>query len=155
MVGEWISRGAYLYRVGREGAGMDMRQLAENFVAIWNADAPRQVVDEIFAPDFVDHNPQPGQEKDGAEGIHQVLDVYHGGFPDLRVTTDELIVSDDRAVVRWTAVGTHQGELLGIPATHREVRMTGIDILRIADGRIVEHWGETNALQTMQQIGAI
>jgi len=134
---------------------MDSRQLAENYVAIWNADASRELVDQIFLADFVDHNPQPGQEKDGVEGIHQVLDVYHAGFPGLRVTTDEVIVSGDRAVVRWTAVGSHVGDLLGIPATHREVRMTGIDILRIADGKIVERWGETNALQTMQQIGAI
>jgi predicted ester cyclase len=134
---------------------MDAQQLAENYVAIWNADARRELVDQIFLTDFVDHNPQPGQEKDGVEGIHQVLNVYHAGFPGLRVTTDEVIVSGDRAVVRWTAVGTHDGDLLGIPATHREVRMTGIDILRIADGLIVERWGETNALQTMQQIGAI
>jgi len=134
---------------------MDMRQLAESFVEIWNADAPRAVVDQIFQSDFVDHNPQPGQEKQGAEGIHQVLDVYHAGFPGLRATADEVIVSGDRAVVRWTAVGTHEGELLGIPATHREVQMTGIDILRVAEGRIVEHWGETNALQTMQQLGVV
>jgi len=134
---------------------MDMRQLADGFVRIWNADAPRELVDQIFLTDFVDHNPQPGQQKDGAEGIHQVLDVYHAAFPGLRATTDEVIVSDDRAVVRWTAVGTHEGDLLGIPATQREVRMTGIDILRVEDGLIVEHWGETNALQTMQQIGAI
>lgn len=134
---------------------MDMRQLAESYVEVWNADAPRELVDQIFLTDFVDHNPQPGQEKDGAAGIHQVLDVFHGGFPGLRVTTDEVIVSGDRAVVRWTAVGTHDGELLGIAATNREVQMTGIDILRIADGVIVERWGETNGLETMQQIGAI
>lgn len=134
---------------------MDMRQLAENFVVIWNAGAPRELVDQIFLGDFVDHNPQPGQEKDGVEGIHQVLDVYHGGFPGLRATAEEVIVSGDRAVVRWTAVGTHEGELLGIPATQREVRMTGIDILRVENGQIVEHWGETNALQTMQQLGVI
>ena len=134
---------------------MDPRQLAENYVGIWNADARRALVDQIFLTDFVDHNPQPGQERHGADGIHQVLDVYHAGFPNLRVTTDEVIVSGDRAVVRWTAVGSHEGDLLGIPASHRDVRMTGIDILRIADGLIVERWGETNALQTMQQIGAI
>lgn len=134
---------------------MDSRQLAEDFVRIWNADAPRELVDQIFLADFVDHNPQPGQEKSGTAGVHQVLEVYHAGFPGLRATTDEVIVSGDRAVVRWTATGTHEGDLLGIPATHREVRMTGIDILRVADGLIVEHWGETNALQTMQQLGAI
>jgi predicted ester cyclase len=134
---------------------MDTRQLAESYVGVWNADSPRELVDEIFLTDFVDHNPQPGQQKDGVEGIHQVLDVYHAGFPGLRVTTDDVLVSGDRAAVRWTAVGTHERDLLGIPATHREVRMTGIDILRIADGLIVERWGETNGLETMQQLGAI
>jgi predicted ester cyclase len=70
----------------------------------------------------------------------------------LHVSTDDVVISGDRVVVRWTATGTHEGDQLGVPATHRQVRMTGIDILRIEDGRIVERWGETNGLELMEQI---
>jgi predicted ester cyclase len=55
-------------------------------------------------------------------------------------------------VVRWTGTGTHQGDQLGVPATGKQVRLTGIDILRIEEGRVVERWGETNGLEMMQQI---
>ena len=58
----------------------------------------------------------------------------------------------DPAAVRWSAAGTHEGDGLGVPATHRRVRLTGIDILRVQDGRIVERWGETNGLEMMQQV---
>ena len=73
-------------------------------------------------------------------------------FPDLSVSTDDVVSSGDRLVVRWTATGTHQGDQLGVPATGKRVRLTGIDILRVEEGRVVERWGETNGLEMMQQI---
>jgi len=127
-------------------------QLVENYGRVWDTDAPEGLADQIFSADVVDHNPQPGQGQ-GREGIKQIIDLYHAAFPDLRVTNDEIIVSGDRAVLRWSATGTHQGNQLGVPATHRRVRMTGIDILRLEDGRIAERWGEANGLEMMQQIG--
>jgi steroid delta-isomerase-like uncharacterized protein len=128
-----------------------MTRLLEDFARVWDADAPSGMMDQIFAADVVDHSPQPGQA-DGREGMQQSLDLYHAVFPDLRVTTEDVLVSGDRAVLRWSATGTHEGDQLGAPATHRTVRMTGIDIVRVEDGRIVEHWGESNALELMQQI---
>ena len=137
---------------GMEGAAtMDMTELVEKYGRVWDTDAPQGLVNEIFSADVVDHNPLPGQPP-GRAGIEQVIGVYHAAFPDLHVTNDDIIVAGDRAVLRWSALGTHEGDQLGVPATHRQVRMTGIDILRIADGRIVERWGETNGLETMQQI---
>lgn len=118
---------------------------------MWDADAPDGLVDEIFAPDVVDHNPLPGQ-RPGRDGIKQVIAQYHAAFPDLRVGNEEVIISGDRGVLRWSATGVHEGDQLGFPATHRHVRMTGIDIVRINDGRTVERWGETNGLEMMQQI---
>jgi steroid delta-isomerase-like uncharacterized protein len=129
----------------------NMTQLVEDFSRVWDAGSPPDLVDRIFAPEVVDHSPQPGQV-DGREGMRQMLDLYHAVFPDLRVTTEEVLVSGDRGVLRWSATGTHEGAQLGVPATHRQVRMTGIDIVRAEDGRIVEHWGEGNALEMMQQI---
>lgn len=129
----------------------DMRELVENYGRVWDADAPPGLVEEIFAPDVVDHNPQPGQAP-GRDGVQQVIDLYHAAFPDLHVKNDEIIVSGDRAVLRWSATGTHEGDQLGVPASHRRVRMTGIDIIRVANGQIVERWGEANGLEMMQQI---
>lgn len=130
----------------------ELRQLVEKYGLVWNADAPAGLADEIFTSDVIDHNPQPGQSE-GRDGIKQVIDLYHAVFPDLRVTNDDVIVAGDRAVLRWSATGTHEGNELGVPATRRQVRMTGIDILRIEDGRIAERWGETNGLELMQQVG--
>ena len=85
----------------------------------------------------------------------QALMAYRAAFPDLTLTNEDIIVGTDRVVLRWTARGTHEGELMGIPASGAEVTMTGIDILRVEDGKVVERWGEFNSMQTMQQIGAI
>jgi steroid delta-isomerase-like uncharacterized protein len=129
----------------------NMTKLVEDFSRVWDAGAPPDMVDQIFAPEVVDHSPQPGQVG-GREGMRQILDLYHAVFPDLHVTTEDVVISGDRGVLRWSATGTHEGDQLGVPATHRQVRMTGIDIVRVQDGRIVEHWGEGNALEMMQQI---
>jgi predicted ester cyclase len=57
----------------------------------------------------------------------------------------------DFTVVRWSGRGTHEGDLMGMPPTHRPVNFSGIGTLRVADGKVIEHWGETNGLDAMQQ----
>jgi len=125
--------------------------LARDYVRLWDVSAPAGTADRVYAPDVVDHNPLPGQGP-GLDGIKQLVAIYHAVFPDLSVSTDDVVSSDDRVAVRWTATGTHQGDQLGVPPTGKQVRLTGIDILRIQDGRVVERWGETNGLEMMQQI---
>jgi steroid delta-isomerase-like uncharacterized protein len=134
-----------------DAVAQDLNTLAEDYVRLWDVSAPAGIADRLYAPDVVDHNPLSGQGP-GLDGIKQLVAVYHAVFPDLSVSTDDVVVSGDRVAVRWTAIGTHQGDQLGVPATGRQVRLTGIDILRIEDGRIVERWGETNGLEMMQQI---
>jgi steroid delta-isomerase-like uncharacterized protein len=112
------------------------------------------VLEELLDPGFVDHDPLPGQSPD-REGHKQILAAFRSAFPDLNVTTEDMVAEGDKVVTRWTARGTHQGELLGIAPTGREVRIKGIDVLRIAEGRIVERWAEYNDLEVMQQLGAI
>ncbi|HET7397448.1 MAG TPA: ester cyclase [Intrasporangium sp.] len=131
--------------------GSDNERLAEEFGLVWDVAAPDELADQLFAADVVDHNPQPGQGE-GRDGMKQVIALYHGVFPDLHVTNEEVIASGDRAVLRWSATGTHEGDGLGMPATHRQVRLTGIDILRLAEGRIAERWGESNGMEMMQQL---
>lgn len=129
----------------------DLQTLAGDYVRVWDVRASKDLADRVFVSDVIDHNPQPGQGP-GLEGIHQIVALYQEVFPDLRLTTDDVIISGEHVAVRWSAVGTHEGGQLGVPATHREVRLSGIDILYTRGGRVVERWGEGNGLEMMQQI---
>jgi predicted ester cyclase len=70
--------------------------------------------------------------------------MLHRGFPDLRITADDLFADEHSAVVRWTLTGTHRGTFAGIEPNGQPVRITGIDILRIERGKIVARWDEVN-----------
>jgi steroid delta-isomerase-like uncharacterized protein len=113
-----------------------------------------QAAEEVLAEDFIEHNPVAGQGP-GREGHKQVLKEWRSAFPDLTITVDDLLADGDLVGLRWTADATHRGELMGMPATGRRVTLTGIDILRIVDGRIVERWSEFNNTGMLQQLGAL
>jgi steroid delta-isomerase-like uncharacterized protein len=111
-------------------------------------------LEELLAPDFVEHDPLPGQSPD-REGHRQILAAFRSAFPDLHVTTEDVVAEGEKVVSRWTARGTHQGELMGIAPTGNGVTIKGIDVLRISGGRIVERWAQSNDLELMQQLGAV
>ena len=129
----------------------DTRQIAEDFVKVWDASSPAGLAERAYAPDYVEHHPLPGQGP-GIEGLNHLAAVYFAVFPDLTTTVEAVLNDGDLTVVRWSGVGTHEGDQLGVPPTHRKVHFSGIDILRISAGKVVEHWGETNGLEVMQQI---
>jgi steroid delta-isomerase-like uncharacterized protein len=131
---------------------LDLRRIAEDYVLLWDVTAPDGLAETLFHPDVVDYNLQPGQGP-GLAGVKQVIALYHEVFPDLTLTCEDIVPAGDKVAVRWTATGTHEGDQLGVPATHRKVSLTGIDIIRVADGRIAERWGESNGLEMMQQMG--
>ena len=140
----------------REGGdpNAENKEIARRFGAdVWGR-GDAAAIDELFAADVADHNAFPGQPS-GAEGVKQIVTLFRAAFPDLQITNEEILADGDRAVLRWSAQGTHEGELAGIPATGKRVRMTGIDILRIAEGKVVERWGEYSSLELMQQLGVI
>lgn len=112
-----------------------------------------ELIDELFAPNFVDHD--PGNPLPGFEGLRQLVSMYRSAFPDLRLTIEDEITEGDRVVTRFTGRGTHKGPLMGIPPTGKRVTITAIDILRFENGRIVEHWGNQDLLGMMQQLGVI
>ena len=113
------------------------------------------VVDEIVSPDFVDHIPTllPGQPTRGRESMRWFAQQYRAAFPDLQIAIEDTIVSDDRVVTRVTWSGTHEGMILGIDPTRRRINAMGIDIARITDGRIAEHWGQIDVLTIIAQLG--
>ena len=114
------------------------------------------VLDEIIALDHVNSGPGTLPElPTGPDGAKRVVTVYRNAFPDVRFTIDEQIAEGDKVVTRWTADGTHQGELVGIPATGKTSTVTGITVDRIANGKIFESWGIFDQFGMMQQLGVI
>jgi steroid delta-isomerase-like uncharacterized protein len=112
-------------------------------------------VDQLFAPDYVDHDRSRAGLPPGPEGIKLAWGMFRAAFPDLQITIEEMIAEGDKVAVRAVGRGTHQGELMGIPPTGRSVTVALMDINRIADGQLVERWGETDMLGMLQQLGVI
>jgi steroid delta-isomerase-like uncharacterized protein len=113
------------------------------------------LADELFGDNLVDHDP-PGQDlPPGREGMKQALRNFRTAFPDLETNAEHVIAEGDFVVLRWNARGTHQGELMGIQPTGKQVTLRGIDILRIENGTIVERWAEYDNLGLLQQLGLV
>jgi steroid delta-isomerase-like uncharacterized protein len=108
----------------------------------------------LVAPDLVDHMPMPGQPQ-GIEGHRQTLDMIVGAFPDRKFSYHDFIAEGDKVVGHWTMAATHAGALMGLPASGKPVKMSGIDITRWRNGKLVEMWHIEDIMTMMQQIGAI
>ncbi len=111
------------------------------------------VVDELFSQDFVDHNALPGLPPT-REGVKLIFTMFRDAFPDLCATIHTQIAEGDKVMTHKTLSGTHQGDFLGIPPTGRQVDIAVIDILRLADGRITDHWNIVDQIGLLQQLGA-
>jgi steroid delta-isomerase-like uncharacterized protein len=113
-------------------------------------------LDELVSEDAVDHDTQnPNAAIHGPEGAKRTAAMYRAAFSDLQITIEDQIAEGDKVVTRWTAVGTHDGDLPGLPASGRSSTVTGIGIDRIEGGKIVEAWGNWDTLGMMQQLGAV
>jgi steroid delta-isomerase-like uncharacterized protein len=108
-------------------------------------------VDRYFADGFVSHNTPPGLPG-GVEGVKRFFEMFRDALSDLEVSIDEIVAEGDRVAVATTMRGTHRGELMGLAATGRRVAVTGVDIVRLEDGKIVEHRGLTDTVGLMRQL---
>ena len=109
----------------------------------------------IMAENFIDHNAAPNLPK-GIEGFKQFLTMVGTAFPDVQVKIEEIITEGDKVVVRLTINGTQTGVLMGnIPPSGKHAVWTGIDILKIENGKITERWSQRDLLGLMKQIGAV
>ena len=111
--------------------------------------------DELFAPDFVEHEELPPGIPAGSEGVKQLSTMFRSAFPDFKATIDDMIAEGDKVVIRQTWSGTHRGEFMGIPPSGKSVSFGVYDTIRIAGGKVVEHWGQMDTMGMMQQLGAI
>jgi steroid delta-isomerase-like uncharacterized protein len=113
------------------------------------------IADEIYDEDYIGHDPAQPAPIRGIEEAKAEVAGYRAAFSDLQVSIDHQVAEGDHVVTRWTARGTHDGELFGISPTGNSVTTTGITIVRVAGGKIVEDHTQWDALGLMQQIGAI
>ena len=111
--------------------------------------------DEILAPDFVEHEELPPGMLPDREAPKQLTAMLRNAFPDFKATINDLVAEGDKVVIHMTWSGTQQGEFMGIPPTGQPISVGVFDILRIAGGQIVEHWGLTDTMSMMQQLGVM
>jgi steroid delta-isomerase-like uncharacterized protein len=121
---------------------------------VWNQ-GTLDIVDEIFATDYVYHDPGNPEGWHGQEGIRQAVSTYRAAFPDLHFTIEDMVAEGDRVVLRWTGTGTHKGELMGIPPTGKQVTIPGINLVRYEGSKAAEEWSGWDTLGMMQQLGVI
>jgi len=133
---------------------MEPKEIVRRFVEEYQEKRDPEALAEYLAPDVVDHTPMPGTAP-GADGVRQVFEMLWSALPDMRVEIHDQIAEGDKVVTRKSFQGTQQGELFGVPPTEKEVHLDLIDIVRVADGRIVEHWNIIDSYGLMQQLGAI
>jgi len=112
-------------------------------------------IDELMAPDLVEHEQLPPGIPMNREGVKLLFSMYHGAFSDIQVTIEDLIAEGDTVVGRLTVSGTHTGNFAGIPPTGKRVTFQLMDIFRTVGDTIVEHWGMPDQFGLLQQLGLI
>lgn len=110
---------------------------------------------EVLSPDFKPHNLMGGIPA-GLEGYQMLHQSSVASYPDFKVNIEDLLADGDKVIMRFVITGTHTGTpFMGIPPAGVKIHVTGISIFRLADGKIVEHWGEEDSLGWMTQLGAL
>ena len=112
------------------------------------------VLDEILAPNFVDHDPAPDQGP-GVEGLKGFFQTMRSAFPDLKAEPVEVVGTDTHVAMRYTISGTHQGEFQGAAPTGKSFKVSALQLARFEDGRCVERWGSTDELGMLKQLGIL
>src|SRR5690242_18534852 len=109
---------------------------------------------EVLSEDLLTPNIMPGIPG-GLEGAKAAHRIMVAGFPDYQTSIEDMIAEDDKVAARIRMTGTHTGTFMGIPPTGKQIAFTGIYIVRISNGKIVEHWGEEDSVSLLQQLGAL
>ncbi|MDB5215844.1 MAG: hypothetical protein JWO86_3771 [Myxococcaceae bacterium] len=133
---------------------MDNMGLVRRFVdEVWNK-GNLGAIDELVSDKYVAVEPIIGEVR-GLDALRTQVQTFRSGFPDLRLTIEDIGTSGDRVFMRWTARGTHRGIFMGIPPTNNRGEIRGITIDRIGGGKLVEHHGSYDSLLLLQITGAV
>ena len=124
------------------------------FKEVWN-EGKTQTIYELLSPDAIGIGQlEDGGQLRGPAEFLPLVERIRGAFPDINMVVEEAFGAEDKVVLRWSATMTHHGDHLGMPASGKRVRMTGITIARIADKKIIEGWDNWDQLGMLKQIGA-
>ena len=134
----------------------EAKALAESSLEIWN-EGNLAVVDELYDPDIIRHDCGQPEDMVGLDAFKDYVTLLRVSYPDFNVTIDELIVKGDKIVIRWTITGTNTGPLqtpMGeLPPTDKKMRLPGVRIVRLVNGKIAEEWVFYNQLDVYLQLG--
>ena len=127
---------------------------ARNFIEKGLNQKDLSAFETYFSPDLTDHALPPGLPP-GREGRKIFASALLAAFPDLQVDVEDLVAEGEKLVTRYSVRGTHKGDLMGIPATGKEISITGIAVDRFENRLSVEHWEIIDQLGLMQQLGVV
>jgi steroid delta-isomerase-like uncharacterized protein len=113
-----------------------------------------EVIDELFADDYVRHDLRPTEPLPGPAGMREITGDFRAAFPDLTFAVQLLVGEGDYVVGRWVAAGTHTSAWGGVEPTGRRADLTGVNIFRFEAGKVVELWNYRDDLGFMEQLGA-
>jgi predicted ester cyclase len=128
------------------------KHLVESFIRDLFSKGDLGAVDRYLDPSFINHDPPFRGAPEGAEGMRQAAAMFRAAFPDWHSDVAQLIAEGDIVVERFTASGTHQGELMGAAPTGQTIVLPGVNIFRVEGDRIVERWGRLDELGLMRQL---
>jgi steroid delta-isomerase-like uncharacterized protein len=114
-----------------------------------------EIVDELYASNYVGHDPSMPEPLRGPKGVKEFISTYRAAFPDARITVEQQLAEGDLVATRWTGRGTHEGELMGITPTGKQVTVSGLTITRLEGDRIVEEFQNWDTFGMMQQLDAV
>src|SRR6266511_1972371 len=126
------------------------RRFVDEVINGGNTDA----VEDLFSADYVDHS-RPPDAPEGLEGVKAIPRMFRGAFPDVTFTIEDMIEEGDIVATRVTGRGTHKGPFLGVEPTGVQATWASMGFFRVADGKIVEHWGAPDLASLLTQLGAI
>lgn len=129
------------------------KEIVRRLNAIWEGDL--EVVDELVAENYLNHNPIVPDAPPGPEGFKQNVTALRTAFPDIDFTLEDLIAEGDKVVFRTIGHGTHEGELMGVEPTERVVELSGFVMFRIKDGQIAERWARYDTMGMLRQMGPL
>ena len=114
-----------------------------------------EVIDELVDENYIGYDPSSPEPLRGPDGVKEFVSMYRAGYSDARITVDDQLAEGDKVATRWTGQGTHDGELMGIPPTGKQVKVTGLTISRLANGKVVEEWTTWDTLGMLQKLGVV
>jgi steroid delta-isomerase-like uncharacterized protein len=126
------------------------------FEEVWN-NKREDVIDEMFAEDGVANglNDAEGNPLRGPEGFKVLHRAFVSAYPDLRITVEDTVVQGNKIAARCRVTGSHAGEGIGVAPTNQPIEFTGMTIVEVKDGKIVEAWNEFNFMEMYRQLGAL